>query len=251
MRKNRLVLALLAVLMGVSPSSRGADAHWQTFGQDVSPWESSNPSMDMVSTDFNRYHHFVGTPRKKVFVNGGEVERKGSLYIPFGNGPYRSKSVLEVKFNNDKDRTVARFRFLEKIGSQFSVGKYSTWQTKDFGSPHGFDRSSVDTGQLTFYSRETFDRTKWLKDIWFRSRQTWDLLHSTPIIGMSRTNVVDLLGPESPPHEPVKDIGYYQITATTDNLSAPLKYLELKYVDGKVVAFRIEQLRQIGSSQNP
>jgi hypothetical protein len=243
-----IACAVIAGFLALSKSPRIADSTWQTFGEDEKASQTSNLSMITLPTDFNRYHHFVGTFRKKIFVNGGEINRSASLYIPFGKGPYGDKSGIEIEFNNDKDHTIARFRFVENVGAKFVIGKYSSWQTTDFGSPHGFDRSGDDLDQLTFYSREKFYRTKWLKDVGGRWKQVWDLLHTTPIIGLNRSEVLNLLGPESPPQQRLNGIGYYRLADRTDHLSAPLKFLELKYDNDRVVAFKSLQLREIERS---
>ncbi len=245
-----LVCVLVGVLFGVVRTNNRMtdhqDSEWETVGQKDKVWQTSNLSMNTVPADFNRYHHFVGTPRGQMLVTRDLLYAPGtSQYIPFGIGPYVDKSVIEIQFNNDQYHTLARFRFVEKSGTKFVIGQYSSWQTTDFGSRHNIENSKDTTDQLTFYNNKIFDRKNWVKDFMGRRDQVWDFLHSNAVIGMSRNQVLNLLGPESPPHQYLKDVGYYQLQPRSDNISAPKEYLELKYDNDHVVAFKSEVLVQI------
>ena len=233
--------AWAASLLSSCTAEKSVASNWTTVQPENNPWHTTNLVMSTVATDFNSYHHFVGMPRKRVPVSVLSSNDGTSLYIPLSPGPYKDKSVLEVQFNSDKEETVRRFRFLEKSGTKYVTGQFSSWQMKDFGPPHGIDRSA-DMDKLTFYSRECFDQKKWVEGLLFRGRQVWDLVHSNPLIGMNRTAIKNLLGPQTLLNQKSENIEYYQLGEPSDNLSAALPFLELKYENNRVAAFRCERL---------
>ena len=147
-----------------------------------------------------------------------------------------------MQFNNDK---VSRFRFVEKQGTKEKVGLYSGWQEQDLGAPHNFNDDTDMPAALTYFSTQCYDQKIWRTNIGLRKFQTWDLLHSVPLIGMSRKQIIDLLGTESsPPKQKLDNVGYYRLNSPGDSIPSPLLYLELKYSNDRVVAFQTETLTE-------
>jgi hypothetical protein len=196
--------------------------------------------MDSIPEEFNRIHHFVGTARHQIYYVGKFYDRGSSLYATMPAGPYRDKSALEIQFNHDKQKTIARFRFVQKDGEKFLTGKFSAWQTKDFGAPHNIEIKDPGGDQLTFFFNSTFDQHNWTTNILTRGMALWDLFHSFSIIGMDRNDVHNLLGPGDPASAPLNDVEFYQLTTHTDTLPNSIAYLELKYDKDRVVSRRIE-----------
>jgi hypothetical protein len=235
-----LIACFLTPPKGLSETELVSTEHKITI-----PWQTQNFALSAVPDDFNRQHHLVGTPKVKLHsANGFSVGK--SLYLPIPTGPYRDKSLLEIQFKDDKDHTVARFRFVEKQNTKITPGTYSTWQKNDFGVPHNINDDTNMPAELTYFSAQCFDPKIWRANIGLRRYQTWDLLHFVPIIGIRRKQIIDLLGTESEaPHQKLDNVSYYELGLRSDNLPSPMVYLELKYNNDRVVAFQTETLKEI------
>jgi hypothetical protein len=245
--------------------------------------------MDTVPAEFNEYYGLVGSSlaAQAILLHGSFESAEGnSRLVPLLAGPYR-ETLLEVQYTKDEEK-ILRFRFVKKDAKGFSCGKYSEWQTSSDSMVRSYrydstspDRVHASPDHVSKYN-ERFDKEAWincfrqvdrvkvsrtkqewkrefsrLKQIWHlfnlsRTKQTWDLLHSYPLIGMKSKEVLALLGPESQsPDESLDDrwdpISYYQISRRSAcNESTPVPYLELKYSHDRVSAFRLKSEVQEG-----
>jgi hypothetical protein len=253
-----LSIFALICLLGIHP----AFADWL---QHTTDWQMSNLSMDVVPSEFNRCYGLVGMSVKEaatgILCNHFKFTRGKSDYIPMPVGPY-DQTLLEVQYTDDQNR-ISRFRFVEKDGDGSKCGKYSTWQTEDIERKRngGLMSSYANPNHLTLPD-EKFDKVNWMLDLksQHRLKETWDLLHSNLIIGMTRHDILDLLGPASArPKErdysdpafyqlerEYHDVDYYQLTSPGgDCVPSPIDYLELKYSNDHISAFRIEEITPI------
>jgi hypothetical protein len=100
---------------------------------------------------------------------------------------------------------------------------------------------------------EPFDKDKWQHwmgdrnvhpDLKLRLKEWTDFLESYPVIGMKREDITSLLGSPSENPKPTKEdaiIDYYQLDyAHSQNV--PMFYLEFQYSNGRVCAFRTENI---------
>jgi hypothetical protein len=89
---------------------------------------------------------------------------------------------------------------------------------------------------------DTFDKSKWLKNASSESRvracMVYDLVHTYPLIGMTRTEIHALLG--QPFSVPLlqKELG---VTDSEPYYVFYGQYFSLKYFNDRVIAFRIDQ----------
>jgi hypothetical protein len=244
-------LASLVVLCVFPASAFGKSELIKVVEPEVSNgpavWKRANLTMHNVPSDFNHYYCLVGLSAKEAINLVGSRNSftvNESDFFPMAVGPY-DQTLLEVQYTKDH-KTVLRFRFVERIGDTVKDGKYSSWQTKDIEPKvRNYDRRYSNANCLTV-ANEKFDIQKWLHGIQLNKRtaETWDLLHSYQLMGMTRENVQKVLGPSSPhPNGQRSDnIEYYQISARGCVLPEPIWYLEFKYFNGRVCAFRTENV---------
>jgi hypothetical protein len=91
---------------------------------------------------------------------------------------------------------------------------------------------------------EKFDKQKWQQwpssiDVNLRLRERWDLLQSYQLVGMSRREIADMLGPPEQKETDSTDVDYYRLNSNTCGRT-PAFYLEFKYSNNRVCAFRTE-----------
>ena len=81
-------------------------------------------------------------------------------------------------------------------------------------------------------------------DLNVRLKETTDFLRSYPVIGMRREQLLELLGPPSinPKEQGEGTIDFFQLNQNAC-LMNPLLYLEFKYSNGLVSAFRMERIK--------
>ncbi len=212
-------------------------------------WQTSNWTMDPVPQQFNRYYGLVGLraqrPMLDLFYNRFKFTKDKSEFFPLPDGPYHERTLLEIQYT-ENHKSVLRFRFVEKNGNDIKGGAYSAWQTDNFQPTDGnvnLDQSNIT--QLNYMS-EKFDKRKWHRELAVHSQsrayETWDLLHSYPLVGMKRQDILDLLGPVSTADEPIEGIDYFRLSFGGCT-PGPIAYLELKYSNDRVTAFRLEEVK--------
>lgn len=81
-------------------------------------------------------------------------------------------------------------------------------------------------------------------DLNVRLKERTDFLQSYPVIGMKREEILSLLGPPSASPKPAERDGivdYYQLSYSHNQIT-PILFLEFRYSNGRVCAFRTEHI---------
>ena len=230
---SKSLLAAL-VLMCCSGDIAGANGFFNTN------WQTSNLSMKTVPSEFNSFYRLVGLsvqpPRINLLFNTSKFTKDDSDFFPMSAGPYGNKTVLEVQYTADR-KNIRRFRFVQKNDNNGTKClEYSEWQADVQPNSETIDRCRPDPNHLTEMD-EPFDRQKWLLIGMDRMKETWDFLHSRSIVGMTRKQTLEQLGPAS---KSIGNIDYYQLSGGAS--MSPTVYLEFQYLNERVSAFRTEEI---------
>lgn len=213
-------------------------------------WHTESYSLKTLGADVNNYYRVVGLPRNLIcqFMSGQPAynEHGHDFFYTAGH----PQTFIEVEYSDDA-KTIRRFRFMKKWTDSSMELEYGGWQTKDVRENASDFKTGVSIVSLSLdqdpfampFASMHFVPENWKKFKPNRGGCLFDIAHNYPIIGMTRAELIDILGvaddfPKTAA-DPTLKFDFTDKYALFEGLSGGNWVLEIAYKDNKAVAFRL------------
>lgn len=151
-------------------------------------WRWTNPDLKDAARDMNRLYYFVGAPREHLCQFIGHPPNHNRSWIA---------GYMQVELTDDKSK-VKRFRFV--ADKKYFNTVLTAWEDKDlrrlkgsYTKPFDFLFCGENIDRTLIHPGRKYDSISW-KQVWDRPNMLFDLIHSNPLIGKTRSEIQNLLG---------------------------------------------------------
>lgn len=235
---------MIAVLALGSP-----DGAAQTAG-----WHTNRVSYDTLGSEVNNSYYVVGLPKKCIRYLMQPKPAYSKDGHDFFYASARPNILMEIEYSDD-GQTSRQFRFVDKTHGSISTNEFGGWQTQNAReSPSEFmtgleivKQDMARDKSMSPFGGMPFEPDLWKTDELHRPFLLFDLTHGYPVLGMSHTNMINLLGkPDYDPERPEKVIpgfDYVDKYVLSSGCIGVYSVLDIGYRFNRVVAYRVRGLK--------
>jgi len=169
---------------------------------DREEWHTKPLTYETLGTDVNNCYYVVGLPKNCIcqfMASQPAYSENGHDFFYVSGHP---KMFIEIEYSDD-GRTIRRFRFIEKLATTLKEDRFGGWQTKNLRQHWSDFTTGISIVKLDWtrdpfkvpFATLAFTSKAWKSDKEHRSWFLFDIAHDYPLIGMSHSEIIAVLGP--------------------------------------------------------